>query len=42
MMFNPKGYYTGNGYMGFLPDGTRIMFATYEEYMEYLREDIAA
>jgi len=28
--------------MGFLPDGTRMMFATYNEYVDYLEEDLAA
>ena len=41
-MFTPKGYYTNNGYVGFLPDGTRMMFATYNEYVDYLEEDVAA
>ena len=41
-MFVPKGYYTDNGYMGFMPDGSRIMFATYDEYVDYLDEDAAA
>jgi hypothetical protein len=41
-MFTPKGYYTSNGYVGFLPDGTRMMFATYNEYVDYLEEDVAA
>lgn len=41
-MFIQKGYYTNNGYVGFLPDGTRMMFATYNEYVDYLEEDVAA
>ena len=41
-MFTPKGYYTSNGYVGFLPDGTRMMFATYNEYVDYLEDDVAA
>ena len=41
-MFTPKGYYTSNGYVGFLPDGTRMMFATYNEYVDYWEEDVAA
>ena len=41
-MFTPRGFYTANGYVGFLPDGSRIMFATYDEYMDYIREAAAA
>ena len=41
-MFSPKGYYTSNGYVGFLPDGTRMMFPTRAEYVEYVREADAA
>ena len=28
----PKGYYTGYGYMGRMPDGTWLLFATDTEY----------
>lgn len=42
IMFTAKGYYTSNGFVGFLPDGSRMMFATYNEYVEYLNEDVAA
>lgn len=41
-MFTPRGFYTSNGYVGFLPDGSRIMFATYDEYVDYIRESAAA
>lgn len=32
-----KGYHTANGYMG-LVDGKYILFASEEDYMEYLEE----
>ena len=41
-MFKPRGYYTSNGFLGFLPAGTRMMFPTYAEYVDYLAEDVAA
>ena len=41
-MFAPKGYYTSNGFVGFLPDGTRMMFPTRAEYVEYVEEADAA
>lgn len=37
-MFDLKGYYTGNAYVGFLPDGGRMRFPTYDEYTDYVRE----
>ena len=37
-MFIPKGYYTGAGYTGILPDGSRMTFPTMEEYCEFVRE----
>lgn len=37
-MFRPHGYLTSQGYIGFLPDGSRMLFSTEEEYMEYLAE----
>lgn len=40
-MFKPKGYFTPDGYVGFLPDGSRLCFATYDEYMEYMEEAAA-
>jgi hypothetical protein len=41
-MFKPKGYFTDGGYIGFLPDGRKLYFPTYDEYMDYLEEDDAA
>ena len=37
-MFNPKGFYTASGYVGFLPDGSRMIFPTFGEYRDYVRE----
>lgn len=37
-MFNPKGYYTSQGYTGFLPDGARMSFPTQDEYLDFVRE----
>ena len=37
-MFIPKGFYTGNAYVGFLPDGSRMTFPTSDEYADYVRE----
>jgi len=37
-MFRPAGYYTGNSYVGFLPDGGRMHFPTHDEYTDYVRE----
>lgn len=33
-----KGYNTASGYMGYV-DGIYMLFATEEEYLEYLEED---
>ena len=41
-MFTPRGFYTSNGFVGFLPDGSRIIFPTYDEYLDYIREGLAA
>ena len=41
-MFTPRGFYTSNGYVGVPPDGSRIMFPTYDEYLDYVSEMIAA
>ena len=38
-MFKPKGFYTSNGYMGFLPNGSRMVFPTYDEYMDFIRDE---
>lgn len=35
------GYVTANGYMG-LVNGSYILFATEEEYLEYLKEEVEA
>ena len=37
-MFTPKGYYTSQGYTGFLPDGSRMAFPTQREYIDYVKE----
>ena len=42
--FIARGYYTGQGYTGFLPDGSRMAFPTQAEYLDYveaLRGDAA-
>ena len=41
-VFRPGGYYTDEGYIGFLPDGGNLVFPTYCEYMDYVEEDEAA
>ena len=41
-MFTPRGFYTSNGFVGFLPDGSRIISATYDEYLDYISETVAA
>ena len=38
MNFTPKGYFVGQGFFGFLPDGRKMLFATQEEYFEYFSE----
>lgn len=35
----PYGYYVNNGYFG-LVDGNYILFATEDEYYEYLKERV--
>ena len=37
-MFHPKGYYTSQGYTGFLPGGGRMAFPTQDEYLELLMQ----
>ena len=37
-MFTPKGYYTSQGYTGFLPDGSRMAFPTQAEYLDYVED----
>lgn len=34
-----KGYYIGFSYVGFMPDGTKRMFATETEYKEAYMEE---
>lgn len=34
-----KGYYEGYSYVGFMPDGTSMRFATEQEYKERIDED---
>ena len=36
----PSGYYTQDGYVGFLPDGRYMIFPTDKEYQEYLLEGL--
>ncbi len=36
--FMPRGFYTGQGYVGFLPGGGRMVFPTAEEYLDYIDE----
>jgi len=38
IVFKPKGFYTSHGYVGFLPDGSRMAFPTQGEYEEYIRD----
>jgi len=38
MRDNPSGYYIGQGFFGFLPDGRKILFVSQEEYLEYFSE----
>ena len=40
--FRPKGYFTNDGYVGFLPDGRRLSFPTYAEYLEFVADEDAA
>ena len=38
MLFRPAGYTTNQGYIGFLPDGSKMFFPTSDEYYEYVDE----
>lgn len=38
MLFRPAGYTTHLGYVGFLPDGSKMYFPTCDEYYEYMEE----
>ncbi len=33
-----KGYYTGNGYMGYV-NGRYMLFSSEDEYMDYMKEE---
>ena len=37
-MFFPGGFDADHGYVGFLPDGSRMVFPTHDEYTDYIRE----
>ena len=37
-MDRPRGYYTSQNYIGYLPGNTKMPFATEEEYMEYYND----
>lgn len=38
MRNKPYGYLIGQGFIGFLPDGHKMLFTTQEEYYEYCSE----
>lgn len=38
MLFKPAGYTTHQGFIGFLPDGSKMYFPTSDEYYEYVNE----
>lgn len=35
-----KGYYTASGYVGFLNNGKRMLFATEQECKEYIEDSM--
>lgn len=35
-MSSPRGYHTRQGYVGFLPDGSWMLFSGDQDYYEYL------
>ena len=35
-MFRPTGYTTNQGFIGVLPDGSKMFFPTSNEYFEYV------
>jgi hypothetical protein len=37
-MFRPGGYTTNQGFIGFMPDGSRMFFPTSDEYYDYIEE----
>ena len=38
MRDTPYGYLIGQGFIGFLPDGKKMLFPTQEEYYEFFSE----
>lgn len=38
-MNRPNGYLTKSGYVGFMPDGKWMLFATQPEYEEFFKEN---
>lgn len=38
----PAGYHTSSGYVGILPNGKKMLFATDQDYYEYVEEADAA
>ena len=42
LAFQPKGFFTNDGYVGFLPDGRKLSFPTYAEYLEFVADMDAA
>lgn len=38
----PKGYETACGWMGRMPDGTWMLFATEEEYLEAYWDEVSS
>lgn len=39
LTFHPRYYQTAYGFMGLLPNGYWMAFATVKEYYEYLKEE---
>ena len=37
-MFTRKGYTTCQGYIGFLPNGQKMVFPTQDEYLNFVEE----
>ena len=37
-MFRPTGYFIPSGYVGFLPNGRKMFFASESDYDEYISE----
>lgn len=36
--FVPRGYFVQAGYVGFLRDGTKMLFESEDAYIEYIEE----